>query len=139
MALHTTTRPDDPSQGMTPLVCPVCHGVVPADSQGRMTPHGRNEHGLAVPCEGAAPDATPTSAPQRGLLPPPDRATRHPLLCETQTQIVQVVLKLTERDAHDLYNDIYRLDRDVPSAARDYPLIHSVYDALDQAGIDGTR
>ena len=58
---------------------------------------------------------------------------------QTKSEIVEVRLVLTDREANDLYSDVYRMQRDLPGARKDYPLIFAVYDTLDRAGVDGTR
>lgn len=57
----------------------------------------------------------------------------------TETKVAWVGLKLTDRQANDLYNEIYRLARDVPDARHDHQQLFALYDALSAAGIDGTR
>lgn len=57
----------------------------------------------------------------------------------TETRTVVVQLTLTDREANDLYTDIYQIQRERPGARSAYPLIFALYDTLDKAGVDGTR
>jgi hypothetical protein len=76
---------------------------------------------------------------RRASMSGPSVPTRHALVWEQQTQVVQISIKLTEREAHDLYSELYRLQRDMPDAPDELPLTFSVWDALHRAGVDGTR
>ncbi len=73
----------------------------------------------------------------RGLTP---RVTLpEPIDWTTETQVVTVALRLTDRQANDLYGDIYRMQRDLPGSRQEFPMVFEVYDTLDKAGVDGTR
>lgn len=56
-----------------------------------------------------------------------------------KTEVSWVELKLNDRQANDLYNEIYRLARDVPNARPDHPQLFGIFDTLSLAGVDGTR
>lgn len=56
------------------------------------------------------------------------------------TQVVEAVdISLTDREANELYSDIYRMQRDLPGARENYSMVFAVYDTLNAAGVDGTR
>jgi hypothetical protein len=57
----------------------------------------------------------------------------------TKSVIEAVELTLSDRQANDIYSDVYRMQRDLPGARQEYPMIFALYDTLNQAGVDGSR
>jgi hypothetical protein len=56
-----------------------------------------------------------------------------------KTEITVITLEMTDREANDLYNELYTIQRDHTGVIEERPVLHDVWGALGSAGVDGTR